>query len=182
MKRSGARRTYYLLLGAALSAALVTPSGATAQLTKGQKTLGVHVGLSGVGSAAAIGVNGDVAYNDRISIGAWLDTWSYGDNYTYTGGTAKWNVRYIALAGTGAYHFPIESNPKWDPFVGLALGYYIVSSSTSSTFGGSYGGSASRVFVGGFGGARYHFKPNVAGVARVGFGASYLTLGVDFGM
>jgi hypothetical protein len=43
-----------------------------------------------------------------------------------------------------------------------------------------YAGDANRLFVGGFGGARYSFNDNVSGVARLGFGASYLTVGVDF--
>ena len=37
-------------------------------------------------------------------------------------------------------------------------------------------------FLGGYGGVRYSFKPSLSGVARVGFGASYLTLGVDYKM
>ncbi len=184
MKSIALTRLRPLLLVALTAAAVALPRGLEAQLMKGQKTLGVHIGLSGVGSAAAYGVNGEVAYNDHISIGGWLDTWSYGENYTYSFGTADWSVRYIALAGTGAYHFPLHSNPKLDPFLGVALGYYIVSSSTSSSLSGTftYRGSASRVFLGGFGGVRYHFKPNLAAVARVGFGASYLTLGIDYTM
>jgi hypothetical protein len=170
---------YVKLVGAlALSLALV-PGVATAQFGEQQKWLGGHLGLSGVGSAAAIGINGELAYNDRIGIGAWLDTWSYGDSYTYIGGTASWDIRYTALAATGAYHFPVESHPRLDPFAGLALGYYIVSSS-SSVPGANYTGSSNRVFLGGFGGVRYFFKENLSGVARAGFGASYLTVGVDF--
>jgi hypothetical protein len=165
---------------AVLFAGLLVPHAAAAQFATGQKFLGAHIGLSGVGSTAAIGVNGEVAYNKNISIGAWADTWSYGDNYSFQGGSAEWNVRYIAVAGTGAYHFPIESQPKLDPFVGAAVGYYVVNTSQKGTFIGDYSGSANRLFVGGYGGARYFFKPNLAGVARVGFGASYLTLGVDF--
>jgi hypothetical protein len=42
-----------------------------------------------------------------------------------------------------------------------------------------YSGDASRIFLGGFGGARYFFRENLSGVARVGFGASYLTIGLD---
>ena len=45
--------------------------------------------------------------------------------------------------------------------------------------GVTYSGDASRIFIGGFGGTRYAFKDNLSGVARLGFGASYLTLGVD---
>jgi hypothetical protein len=178
-----ASRIHRLVSAIALGALLVLPAGLAAQYAKSQEYVGLHVGMSGVGSAAAVGLNGEVAYNQNIGIGAWVDTWSYGQSFGTALGNASWNVRYIALAGTGAYHFPIKTNPKIDPFAGAALGYYIVSSSYNGTgIGGSYTGSASRMFLGGFGGARYYFKPNLSGVARVGFGASYLTLGVDYKM
>ncbi|MGH7506324.1 MAG: hypothetical protein ACRELX_11765 [Longimicrobiales bacterium] len=159
---------------------LALPRGAAAQFGNGQKYFGAHVGMSGVGSAPAFGVSGEIAYNDRIGLGAWADTWSYGESFGSAFGSSSWDVRYIALAGTGSYHFPIESKPKLDPFLGLALGYFMVSTEATNVGGVTYGGDASRMFVGGFGGARYFFRENLSGVARVGFGASYLTLGVDF--
>ena len=164
-------------------AGLVLPGSASAQFTTGQKWLGAHVGLSGVGSAPALGVNGEIGYRENIGIGAWVDTWSYGESFGSAAGSVSWNVRYVSLAGTGSYHFPIESNAKLDPFVGLAVGYFVVNSSTeSSVTGVTYSGDASRIFLGGFGGLRYLFKENLAGLARLGFGASYLTVGVDFRM
>lgn len=178
-----ASRIHLLLGAAAVGAMLMLPVGVAGQYAQSKKFLGAHVGLSGVGSAPAIGLNGEVAYNKNIGIGAWLDTWSYGQSFGTALGGGDWNVRYIALAGTGAYHFPIQSNAKIDPFLGAALGYYVVSTSwNGSGVAGSYSGSASRMFLGGFGGARYFFKPQLSGVARVGFGASYLTLGVDYKM
>jgi hypothetical protein len=167
------------LMTALVLGGVLLPGSVAAQFGANQKYLGVHLGLSGVGSTAAFGVNGEMAYNDRISIGAWADTWSYGETYGTALGEYSWDIRYIALAGTGAYHFPIKSAPKWDPFVGLALGYYMVSTETSG-IGVTYTGDANRIFLGGFGGARYSFSPTMAGVARLGFGASYLTLGLDF--
>lgn len=164
---------------------LAVPAGAASQSAfgKSQRFLGAHIGMSGVGSTAAYGVNGEMAYNEHIGIGAWADTWSYGQSFGTVLGSYDWNVRYIALAGTGSYHFPVKTQPKLDPFLGAALGYYVVHTSVSgSGVAGSYGGSGSRVFLGGFGGARYFFKPNIAGVARAGFGANYLTLGVDWKM
>jgi hypothetical protein len=161
-------------------AAVLLPCSVAAQFGPNQKYLGAHIGLSGVGSTAAFGINGEVAYNNRITIGGWADTWGYGETFGTGAGTYDWNVRYFALAGTGAYHFPIESTPKLDPFVGLALGYYIVSTKANGFDGIDYGGDASRIFLGGYGGARYFFKETMAGVARVGFGASYLTVGLDF--
>jgi hypothetical protein len=166
------------VVAALLIGGLLLPRSAAAQFKTGDKYLGAHIGMSGVGSTAALGVSGEVAYTDRIAIGAWADYWSYGDDYIVLGTNYGWDIRYLALAGTGSYHFPIESQPKLDPFLGVALGYFIVSTDGGGA-GVSYSGSASRIFVGGFGGARYHFTPNVAGVARAGFGASYLTFGVD---
>jgi hypothetical protein len=171
-----AAKTFRLVL-ALLVAGLIMPAAAAAQFTAGQTTVGAHVGLSGVGSSPALGVSGELAYNDRIGIGAWADTWSYGWNSGFAG--YSWNIRYIAVAGTGSYHFPIESQPKLDPFAGLALGYFIVSTSTTVDGAPTYSGDASRIFLGGFGGVRYLFNDNLAGVARLGFGASYFTVGVD---
>lgn len=165
---------------AMLGGGLALPGTASAQFAAGQKNLGVHVGMSGVGSAAAFGVNGELAYTDRIGIGVWADTWSYGQDFNTALGPGSWDVRYVAVAGTGSYHFPVSSNPKLDPFLGVALGYFVVSTETQSAGSATYTGDASRLFVGGFGGARYYFKPTLSGVARAGFGASYLTLGVDF--
>ncbi len=169
-------RVFWMLSALVIGVGTLT-SQAEAQFAPKQRFLGAHVGLSGVGSAAAFGVNGEVAYSDRIGIGAWVDTWSYSSSFV--GG--DWSVRYIALAGTGAYHFPVKSNPKIDPFLGVAVGYFVVNTSTDVN-GVDYGGSGSRIFAGGFGGARYLFQPNLAGVARLGFGASYLTIGIDFKM
>ena len=171
--------TVRTVLAAAALAAALTPAGASAQWAPSSKFFGAHLGLSGVGSAPAIGLNGEFAYNDRIGIGAWLDTWSYGEEIGAGTAFTDWDVRYIALAGTGAYHFAVASNPKWDPFLGLALGYYVVSTSVEGNNNIEYTGDANRIFLGGFGGTRYHFKENLSGVARVGFGASYLTVGVD---
>jgi hypothetical protein len=172
-------RSFFGMLAVVAVAGFVLPGEGAAQFDTGQKYLGVHVGMSGVGSAPAFGVSGEMAYNDRISLGAWADTWSYGEDFGTALGTYSWNVRYLALAGTGAYHFPIESTPKLDPFLGLALGYFVVSTKAEGLGTVDYSGDASRIFLGGFGGARYFFRENLSGVARVGFGASYLTVGLD---
>ncbi|MGH7460721.1 MAG: hypothetical protein ACREMA_06790 [Longimicrobiales bacterium] len=158
---------------AALVLGAIAPQSAAAQFASSQKYLGAHLGMSGVGSAAAIGVNGEMSYNENIGIGFLVDTWSYG----YSAGGFDSSVRYMSFAGTGAYHFPIKTAPKWDPFVGVAVGYFIVN--YESDFG-DFDVDGNRIYLGGFGGARYFFKPSVTGVARLGFGASYLSLGVDF--
>lgn len=166
-----------VLVSSLVVGTLALPNIAHAQYTKGQKFLGAHVGIGAVGSGTAIGVQGEMFQSERVAFGVALDRWSYGEDL----GVYDWDVSYTALAGTGTYHFKLENNPKLVPFLGAAIGYFVVSTS-SSVSGGSYTGDASRIFFGGFGGTRYFFSDRLAGVARLGFGASSLTLGVDFKM
>jgi hypothetical protein len=177
---SGATLIRIGLLVVLVMAAL--PADGAAQFGADQKYVGAHLGLSGVGSAPAIGLNAEMSYNDRIGIGAWADTWSYGETFGTSLGAYSWDVRYIAVAGTGSYHFPLADHPKVDPFLGVALGYFIVSTTGSGTGGVSYAGDSSRMFLGGFGGVRYAFRENLSAVARAGVGASHLTLGIDLRM
>ena len=163
----------------AIAASLIAVE-ASAQFQQGQKSVGAHLGLSGVGAAPALGVSGELAYSDRLALGGWVDTWSHGESVGTSQGRYRWNSRYLSLAGTGAYHFPVEEHPKWDPFLGLAVGYFVVSTSADGPSGVSADAAASRMFLGGFGGVRYSFAERLRGVARAGFGASYLTIGIDY--
>lgn len=169
------------VLSVLVVASMTLASAADAQFTEGGRYAGFHLGMSGVGSTASVGVQGQIAINERISVGGWIDTWSYGQSYTFLGSSTEWNTRYFAIAGTGSYHFPIANKPKLDPFVGLSLGYYVVNATTSAS-SGTFTGSGSRVFLGGQAGGRYFFRENMSALALVGFGASYLTLGMDFGL
>lgn len=170
------------LVAALVGASLVAPSTARAQYTEDGRWAGFHLGMSGVGSTATIGVQGEVAFKDRIAIGGWIDTWSYGQSFAVLGSTSSWDTRYISFAGTGSYHFPIENREKLDPFVGVSVGYYVVSVSATGPTGATYTGAGNRMFVGGHAGARYFFKDAMSAVALVGVGASYLTIGMDFGL
>lgn len=154
-----------------LALVVAVTSVASAQYESGRKFVGPHIGLSGVGSAPSIGAQFEVAMDGRLGIGGFVDYWSYdfGNSFENAG------VSYIALGATGSYHFEIDDD-KWDPFVGLALGYFVVS--WDDDLGDT--GASSRIFLGGQGGVRYFFKDNIAFVARAGFGASYLSVGVDF--
>jgi outer membrane protein W len=176
------RARMILLITAGVIGVVSIPGSAAAQFGVNSKYFGIHLGVSDIGSAAAIGVNGEVAYNDRVGIGAWADTWSYGERMNFGGSSYDWNVRYVALAATGAYHFPVRSNRKLDPFAGAGLGYYVVSTTGNGFNGPTYNGSVSRMFLSIFGGARYALSNSASGVVRVGFGSAWITLGVDFKM
>lgn len=159
-----------------LGLVLCESSTGNAQYQKGKNFLGPHVGLSGIGSTFTIGGDYEYGVTENVGVGGLVDYWSYsfGDF-----GFTDWKYTYITIGATGSYHFLIPGESKWDPFAGLALGYYIVSVSTPNYTGpATY--DASRLFIGIQGGVRYFFTPNIAAQARAGFGAYILAVGVDF--
>ncbi|MEI8135585.1 MAG: hypothetical protein WCH46_11025 [bacterium] len=108
-----------------------------------------------------------------IGIGGRVDYWSwaYSTDYSWT---------WIAISAFANYHFILTDN-KWDLFAGLGLVYENISWSNKSALGG-VNLYPSTVTLQGNAGARYFFSPNLAGRALVGFGISYITVGVDFGL
>jgi hypothetical protein len=96
--------------------------------------------------------------------------------YEYGFGTWGWDYTYIIVGGRGAAHYPIIED--LDTYVGLMMGINIT---TSRSFGeGSSGFSAdgSGIAYSLYGGARYYFAENLAVFGELGYGISYLTVGL----
>jgi opacity protein-like surface antigen len=78
------------------------------------------------------------------------------------------------------YHFAL-SDPKWDLFLGLGLGYVIVSESNNFPQGQAYSYAyGSGLFFTGQAGARYFFSPSMALRAEYGFSYLPFAVGLDF--
>jgi hypothetical protein len=154
------------VLMAVVIAVLFSSSAVSAQWETGKWFAGPHIGLSGVGSTISFGAGLEKGYNKNIGIGGLVDYWSYG--------VTGFDYSYFSLAALGSYHFTL-TDTKLDPFLGLGLGYYVVSVDC-----GSFDCDGSRIFLAGQAGIRYFFKPTMAGVARVGTGAGYLSAGIEW--
>lgn len=105
--------------------------------------------------------------------------------YKYSGSSGsyhydeKWN--YTVIGVRSAYHYNGIKNEKFDVYGGLMLSYNILSykfsdnGGTSTYKGGSYGSNLGfSAYVGG----RYLFTENLGAFAELGYGVSYLTLGL----
>lgn len=112
-----------------------------------------------------------------ISVGAGLDWYSWSYDYPSFG---SYDYTVVPVQVFGNYHFPLESNPKVDPFLGLALVYSHVSASWSGAGAQSFGASASGTDFAGVGGVRYFFSQNLAFQGQVGFGYGTLSLGATW--
>ncbi len=155
---------------------------ATAQFSNGKNYVGPHLGLSGIGSTLTLGLDYERAITNPgeagpgiIGIGGLFDYYSYSEDYFADAGT--WT--YIDFGISGMYHFVLDNN-KWDPFVGLVLGYEIASWKWKNSYYGSYSPTAGGFTLGGSAGIRYFFDDNWAAQARIGFGFYILAVGVDY--
>ncbi len=176
-------------LTASLFALTFAARPANAQFENQKNFLGAHIGLSGVGSALTLGADYERGITNVgevgpgiIGVGGLFDYFSYGSSdYGYSD-VGSWT--YIDFGVTGMYHF-VLSDKKWDPFVGLVLGYEVASwkwkgeySYLNSEYG--YSPSAGGFTLGGSAGIRYFLSDNWTAQARVGFGFYILAVGVDY--
>lgn len=141
---------------------------------KGTKNLNVGLGLGyGVGLNASV----DVGIHELISIGA-IGAFS-SSNLGY--GLGRFRRTTFAIGGRGAVHLGkfvnealnIDDN-KFDPYVGIALGFRTVK--YNDDYALFYNGIGTGLMYGGYAGARYYFKEKLGVYAEVGF--PYTSLGV----
>jgi hypothetical protein len=157
----------------------------------GYTDIGPTVGLGGLGGASAdfggrfehaIKALPDMG-NGILGIQAAAEYYSWSASGSGAGFTYSSSIKYIPIGVTANYHFKLDEQPKFDPFVGLGLGYNIVTCSYSSNFGSSFNGNcgySSGIYFIGRAGARYFFSPKMAGYADVGAGGATLNVGLMF--
>ncbi|WP_183577343.1 outer membrane beta-barrel protein [Mucilaginibacter sp. X5P1] len=134
------------------------------------------VGLGTYYKGLPFGVSFEHGFTDDISAGAFVNYSSYNDNGLY-----NYSLHLVYVGVRGSYHFAKllnVSNPKFDPYAGVSLGYYSASYNyAGNPLPGAYG---STVFLGVHAGARYMFSNSVGGFAEVGYGVSALQVGLSF--
>ncbi|NLF44178.1 MAG: hypothetical protein GX587_15915 [Bacteroidales bacterium] len=135
-----------------------------------------------VSASFEMGIADGIAEKGSIGVGGYLGISSYKWEYPYYYQGATWGYKYtnFILGARGVFHYPLVE--KLDTYTGLMLGFNI---STTKEFGtidplytnnDSYGGLAYAWYVGG----RYYFTESLAGMLELGYGISYLNLGVAF--
>jgi hypothetical protein len=158
-------------------------SAAAGSFGMGYTDIGPVLGLGGLGEASfSVGGRFEHAIKELPDLGNGLLGIQVGvDWYHFSvgsfGGT-DYSWTYIPINGTVNYHFRVKSNPKIDPFIGLGLGYYFVSTPDCSACNDYNTG----LFFVGRAGGRYFFQPKMALYADVGAGAAALNVGLMFKM
>lgn len=189
----------------ALLLIFTTTSALRAQsFQKGQTDLNLGIGIGniiiGSGSsnvfpplsvALEYGITQDISLGAYLgftgasySFSSWEDCGHGNGNGQYYTDTYKWS--YFIAGVRGAFHFGrFIPNEKLDVYAGLMLGNDFAHSSYSTTslcpdhrefFGQTYGGGVFSVYAG----ARYRFTNRIGIFGELGYGISYLTIGVNF--
>jgi hypothetical protein len=91
-----------------------------------------------------------------------------------------WKYTNTIIGPRGTLHYNFID--KLDTYTGLLLGYNIV---TSKEFGNSipgydYSSSSSGIIWSWYAGGRYYFTDKLAGMLELGYGISYLNIGIAF--
>jgi hypothetical protein len=154
------------------------PAAAAGQFEVGPFYAGPRIWIGNLNGAVAIGGQIERGFTQPgaygpgiISGGIGIDHYSWDFDYTF--GRYDYSVTPIQIFSN--YHFPIESNKKIDPYVGLAFVYSLVSASWD---GGGIAAEADGNYTdfAGQAGVRYFLTPKVALQGQIGFG--YGTLGI----
>ena len=139
----------------------------------GRNFLDPDIGLGTYYKGLPFGVAFEHGFTDKISAGVFANYSSY--SYPDIGSRLK--IAYFGVRGS--YHFAElfgVTNPKFDPYGGISLGYYNVSFN-GQNFGSPY---SSSVLFGVHAGVRYLFSENFGGFAEAGYGVAALQVGVSF--
>lgn len=158
---------------------------------KGDKALNVSLGIgsalySGPNikmSIPPIAVSFEQGITEKLGIG-YIGVGGYvgisGSKYEYPGSDYGYKNTYIIVGGRAAYHFDLVDD--LDIYAGVILGVNITSSKEFGDFPVSYvdNSQSTRVAHSEFVGIRWFFKPGFALMAELGYGISYLNLGVAF--
>jgi hypothetical protein len=122
------------------------------------------------------GIKDGIIEKGVFSVGGYLgmSSFKYNTNVSSVG-----NIPYttdIIIGARGALHYPFIADPKFDTYLGLMIYYDIATWSINNSSNPVIGGLNFSLYLGG----RYYFDKKFSGMIELGYGISYLTVGVGY--
>jgi hypothetical protein len=111
-----------------------------------------------------------------ISGGVGLDWYSWSNDYAF----GSYDYSVVPIQGFSNYHFFIPSEPRLDPYAGVALVYQIVSASWDGAGDATVSASDSSFDIAAHAGMRYFLTPSFAVQGQLGFGYGTIALGATW--
>jgi hypothetical protein len=185
-QKQKAMKIKYVLLATLFVFGFLFVNAQTPTFEKGDKVLNLGIGFGGYGTwgykvslppvsaSFEVGVKDGVLDKGTIGIGGYLAYASYKQRDYY--GDSYWSFSRMVIGARGTFHYPFID--KLDTYGGLMLGFnnntwkWHGSGSSGIDSGGT--GLGFSLFAGG----RYYFSNNLAVMGELGYGISYLNLGI----
>ncbi len=123
-----------------------------------------------------MGVKDGILEKGLIGVGGYLGYASYKWTSVWNGDEYGWKYSNFILGARGTFHYPLID--KLDTYSGLMLGYEVVSVSEIGVPTGWGSANASGFIWSWYAGGRYYFTNKIAGMLELGYGITYLNLGV----
>ncbi len=134
-----------------------------------------------ISASYEVGIQDDVLDIGSIGVGGYIGYLAYKWESTYFGGNYGWKYSNLVIGARGTFHYPLLE--KLDTYTGLMLGFNIVSSKEFGDYTGTgFSSSSSGVVWAWYAGGRYYFSDKIAGMLELGYGISYLNLGIAIKM
>lgn len=138
--------------------------------------LGYKTTIPPLSASFEMGVKDGILEKGSLGVGGYLGFSSYRWRYSGFGYDYGWNYTNIILGARGVFHYPFIE--KLDTYTGLLLGFRVVTSTEYGNVGTYSNPSSSGLAYSWFVGGRYYFTDRIAGMLELGYGISYLNLGV----
>lgn len=140
----------------------------------GYGTFGYHVSVPPVSASLEVGIKDNILDVGSIGVGGYLGYASYKERGYI--GDYYWSYSRLFLGVRGIFHYPLVD--KFDTYGGLMLGANINTWKWhgSGTGYANSGGSGLGFSI--FAGGRYYFSDKLAAMAELGYGLSYLNIGI----
>lgn len=128
-------------------------------------------GIIELGMGGVIGVGGFVGYKSIVN------------KFDLADGTYKDRWSILVIGARGTFHYDLFKVENLDTYGGTMIAFHSVSykkdyPNNYYDYRGKSHGSAAYASL--FAGAKYYFAPQVSAYAEVGYGVSWLTMGVAF--
>jgi len=139
--------------------------------------LGYKTSVPPVSISFEKGIKDGILEKGVLGIGGYLGYSANKWEYTGFGGSYGWKYSNLILGARGVLHYPLVD--KIDTYAGVLLGYNIATSKEIGTTTGyvdPYTGGG--LVLSGYVGGRYYFTDKFAGMAELGYGITWLNIGL----
>jgi hypothetical protein len=156
----------------------------------GDKVVNVGLGIGNIGYTGSgwkttipplsasfeMGIKDGVLEKGVIGVGGYLGLAGYKWTYSGFGTEYGWKYTNFILGARGTFHYPLID--KFDTYTGLLIGYEIVSVTEFGVNTGWGSANGSGIIWSWYAGGRYYFTEKLGAMVELGYGITYLNLGV----